>query len=58
MTTDATIITGMTNAGLAVMAQSQLGKTVTFTKVQIGDGTITTQELATLAGLINPLALS
>jgi len=50
---DTTIKTGMTNIGLNIVAQSQLGATIQFTKVKIGDGVITTQDPAELTDLIH-----
>ena len=52
---DTTIKTGMTNAGLNIFAQSQLGAVVKFTKIMIGDGELTGQDPAELTDLINPL---
>ncbi len=47
------IIAGMTKAGLELLAKSQLGKTITFTKIKIGDGTITNEDVSELEDLIN-----
>lgn len=48
-----TTIMGMTTAGLELLAKSQSGKIVTFTKMKVGDGTITTETLADMEDLIN-----
>lgn len=49
----ATIITGMTNAGLAIVAKTQIGQTTTFTKLKVGDGAISTETPAELEDLIH-----
>lgn len=49
-----TIITGITNAGLSILAQAQLGAQIQFTKIKIGDGFLEEgQDPAQLTDLIN-----
>ena len=55
MTADSTIQTGLTTAGHSILTQAQLGASITFTKVKIGDGELGTLNPATLTDLINPL---
>ena len=55
MTTDSTIQTGLTTAGHSILTQAQLGATITFTKVKIGDGELGTLDPETLTDLINPV---
>lgn len=43
----------ITSAGLEMIAQSQLGEQLIFTKMQMGDGQITTQPLESLTALIS-----
>ena len=51
---EATIKTGMTNAGLSILAQAQLGAKIQFTKLKIGDGYLSaSQDPKTLTDLIN-----
>ena len=57
MATDSTIETCLTESGLSILAQSQLGTTVTFTKLAIGDGELDDDTTAsTLTDLINPVS--
>ena len=54
---DNSIETCLTASGLALLAQSQLGTTVTFTKLAIGDGELDDDTTAsTLTDLINPVS--
>ena len=53
--TNSTIQTCMTNAGLSILTQAQLGATIEFTKVKIGDGQLNNIEPETLTDLVNPL---
>ena len=55
MTTNSTIQTCMTNAGLSILTQAQLGATIEFTKVKIGDGQLNNIDPETLTNLVNPL---
>lgn len=55
MTSNSTIQTCMTNAGLSILNQAQLGGIIEFTKVKIGDGQLNTIQPETLTDLINPL---
>ena len=49
-----TLISGMTQAGLALLAKSQTGKKIFFTRMKIGNGTITDEmNFAELTDLIN-----
>ncbi|MBR1625536.1 MAG: phage tail protein [Bacteroidales bacterium] len=49
-----TVITGITNAGLSILAQAQLGAQIQFTKIKIGDGRLEQgQDPAELTDLIN-----
>ena len=55
MTTNSTIQTCMTNAGLSILTQAQLGATIEFTKVKFGDGQKKKMDPETLTNLVNPL---
>lgn len=55
MTADTTIQTGLTNCGQSILLQSQLGASIKFTKVKIGDGEIGDNDPKSLMDLINPL---
>jgi hypothetical protein len=55
MATDTTIQTGLTRIGQSILTQAQLGKSITFTKVKIGDGELGSLDPADLTDLINPL---
>ena len=46
-------LSGMTNAGLELLIKSQTGTIPEFTKIKIGDGAITDQNIAELDDLIN-----
>lgn len=49
-----TVITGITNAGLSILAQAQLGAKIQFTKIKIGDGELSEgQDPSELTDLIN-----
>ena len=48
------VVTGITNAGLSILAQAQLGANIQFTKIKIGDGQLSEgQDPAELTDLIN-----
>ena len=49
------IISGLTNAGARILSSAQMGDDIVFTKMKIGDGSITTQDTANLTDLINPI---
>lgn len=55
MASDSTIQTCITNTGLSIIAQSQLGATITFTKVKIGDGYLNETDPKELEELVSPL---
>lgn len=44
-----------TSAGRALMLDALTGKTLTFTKIKIGDGFLTSQAPESMTGLVNPL---
>ena len=43
----------ITDAGQALLARALRGDTLTFTAVQMGDGAITTQTMASMSALVN-----
>ncbi len=49
----AEIIQGMTNDGLRLLAQSQSGTIIEFTKLKVGDGFITDEKVSELNDLVN-----
>ena len=55
MTTDSSIQTGLTRSGQSILTQAQLGASVKFTKVKIGDGELGIINPEDLTDLINPL---
>ena len=43
----------ITDAGQALLARALRGDTLTFTSVQMGDGSLTTQTMASMSALVN-----